>query len=503
MVNALPALICRDGCFVDAQGRQVLLHGINLVNKNPASGYLGDESADTFAAFRNWGFNCVRLGVIWDGLEPAPGVFNESYLQGIDRQVAWARQNDLFVILDMHQDLYSVLFSDGAPQWATLTGDLPHVPGTVWSDAYFSSPAVQAAFDHFWQNASAPDGIGLQDHYALAWQTLARRYASDPAVVGYDLMNEPFPGSAAAPALQLMFQRGASLLKQPGEPGLSFEAMAAQWLTEEGRFAILEQLADPGLFAQVIDVTQPVYGTFERGALMDLYHRLAHTIRQVDRHTILMLETTIGANMGVYSAISPVKVNGTRDPQQAYAPHGYDLVVDTPYNARSGAGRVDLIFNRHGETARQHGWPLWVGEWGAFGSMPDTLPAARQVVRRFEDLGCGDTYWCYEPGIEAFDCFSAVHRPYPERTAGRLERYRYDPASGLFEAAWQEDGRAGAPTIIYLPGWFGFKPASCEIQPSGTFQVEESESGVWVKIPALELNASRSFRALSFASRQE
>lgn len=500
MAHTLPALMTRDGCFIDAFGRQVLLHGINLVNKNPTSGYMGEENFETFASFRKWGFNCVRLGVIWDGLEPRPGVFNESYLQGLDRQVAWARQNDLFVILDMHQDLYSVLFSDGAPRWATLTGDLPHEPGTVWSDAYFSSPAVQAAFDHFWHNAPAPDGVGLQDHYALAWQTLARRYASEPAVVGYDLMNEPFPGSAAAPVLPAMFQQGANLLRGPGEdPGQSLELMAARWLTEEGRFAILEQLADPVLFAQVIDVTQPIYGAFESGALMDLYCRLAQDIRRVDHHTILMLETSIGANMGVYSAISPVAVDGARDPQQAYAPHGYDLVVDTPYNARSGAGRVDLIFNRHAETARQHNWPLWVGEWGAYGRMPNTLPAARQVVRCFEALGCSDAYWCYEPGIEAFDCFAAVHRPYVERVAGRLEHYHYDPASGLFEAAWQENGRTGAPTILYLPGWFGFNPAQCEIQPSGSYQVEESEWGVWVKIPPLDSITSRSFRTTSAA----
>ena len=59
--------------FIDAQGRQIILHGINLVNKNKKVNYLGDESAQDFKVMKEWGFNCIRLGIIWDGLEPDPG----------------------------------------------------------------------------------------------------------------------------------------------------------------------------------------------------------------------------------------------------------------------------------------------------------------------------------------------------------------------------------------------------------------------------------------------
>jgi len=114
-MSVFPSLATHAGQFVDLQGRQVILHGINMVNKDARAGYLGSEDLKTFASFRRWGFNCVRLGVIWDGLEPKPGVFNEAYLQGIDRQIAWAKANDLYVLLDMHQDLYSVLYAVGAP----------------------------------------------------------------------------------------------------------------------------------------------------------------------------------------------------------------------------------------------------------------------------------------------------------------------------------------------------------------------------------------------------
>lgn len=56
------------------------------------------------------------------------------------------------LILDMHQDLYSRKFDNGAPLWATLDDGAEHVTGTIWSDAYLMSPAVQRAFDNFWQN---------------------------------------------------------------------------------------------------------------------------------------------------------------------------------------------------------------------------------------------------------------------------------------------------------------------------------------------------------------
>ena len=54
----------------------------------------------------------------------------------------------------MHQDLYSVLYADGAPKWATLTEGKPHKTGDIWSEAYMLSEAVQNAFDNFWANTS-------------------------------------------------------------------------------------------------------------------------------------------------------------------------------------------------------------------------------------------------------------------------------------------------------------------------------------------------------------
>jgi endoglycosylceramidase len=499
--NAKPYIQPHGPRLVDREGRQVLLHGINLVNKNPAARYLGDEEPETFAAFREWGFNCVRLGVIWDGLEPEPGVYDDEYLAGLDRRIAWARDAGLVVYLDMHQDLYSVLYSDGAPRWATLSEGAPHVTGEVWSDAYFTSPAVQTALDNFWANAPAPDGLGLQDHLARCWALLAARYANEPAVLGYDLLNEPVPGSASARAQALLFERGATLLKEMGtaesEPPV-FDP-AQQWLTPEGRGWLLDLLRDVDLYAQIVDATQPVYAAFELEALMPFYRRVAALLwparspASPSDAKALFLETAIGANMGVYSSIEPIAEPDHLS--QVYAPHGYDLVTDTANLSQASPGRVALIFRRHADTAARLGMPLLVGEWGAYGNVQGTLEVARDVVRQFEALLCSETYWDYQPGIEGFPCFRALHRPYPERVAGILTGYRYDPERDEFTCSWHEPETGGAPTLVYLPDWFWRSGRHVELAPPGDgFAAEPVHGGsgnMLLSLPPLGFAAER------------
>ena len=239
--------------FLDGSGKPLMLHGINVANKSRDQGYVGDFALNDFATIRSWGMNCVRLAIFWDGLEPQPGRFDDAYLDRIAQRVEWAKSQGLYVLLDMHQDLYSVKFSDGAPEWATLDEGKPHTIGAVWSDAYYASPAVQTALDHFWANSPAPDGVGLQDHYARAWQRVAQRFRAEPAVIGYDLMNEPFPGKGASRMLQAVLQRLSELLAvRIGRQAPGSEALFAMQGTPQGRRQIAEWLKDKDLFIAML-----------------------------------------------------------------------------------------------------------------------------------------------------------------------------------------------------------------------------------------------------------
>lgn len=60
---------------------------------------------------------------------------------------------------------------------------------------------MQRAFDNFWDNAEGPDGVPLQTHYGTALATVAAEVADEPSVLGYDTMNEPWPGTDWEPCV--------------------------------------------------------------------------------------------------------------------------------------------------------------------------------------------------------------------------------------------------------------------------------------------------------------
>jgi endoglycosylceramidase len=247
----------RGGLYLtDALGRRLELHGVNLVAKcgggarattaagtpcvGPAQGpslayVLSPAARDPARRFTasdartlaRLGFNTVRLGIIWEGLEPGqPGVAPNdprycgphplgtpfpslgradpydpaevrAYLARSDKIVALLAVAGLRVVIDMHQDAWGSVFSfaggttpwngEGAPPWATCTGEASLTPPTTWGLAY-GDPTVQTAIHHFWANDVRAD---LQGQFARVWQAVARHYRDDPSVIGYEVANEP------------------------------------------------------------------------------------------------------------------------------------------------------------------------------------------------------------------------------------------------------------------------------------------------------------------------
>ncbi|OQX33177.1 MAG: hypothetical protein B0D91_14995 [Oceanospirillales bacterium LUC14_002_19_P2] len=185
--------------ITDDQGRALILHGLNT--SSSAKGHpermpwIGQSDVEREA--RDWGFNFVRFLIFWDAIEPQPGVYDEAYLDKVAERVKWYEDQGMYVLLDMHQDLYAYQFGgDGAPPWATITDGLPAEPQSPWWITYLQ-PGVSRAFDHFWRN-----DYGLQDHYADMWTHVAKRFKDTPNVIGYDLMNEPYGGTYVWPGFE-------------------------------------------------------------------------------------------------------------------------------------------------------------------------------------------------------------------------------------------------------------------------------------------------------------
>ncbi len=202
-------LVTREGgrpAIVDEQDREVLLRGANLNSLGdypqvnlflPPTKPPTEEDWDQMAAH---GFSVVRLVLSWSALEPVRGQLDLGYIERIQAAVAAAADRGMYTVLDMHQDAWSrfvasppdvgcppgtepAIGGDGAPLWATLTdgADTCHPPGNP-----DGAPAVRAAFTAFYENRE-----GIRDAFATTWKALVAVFATEPAVVGYDLLNEP------------------------------------------------------------------------------------------------------------------------------------------------------------------------------------------------------------------------------------------------------------------------------------------------------------------------
>lgn len=458
--------------FVDSVGRIVVLNGINHVVKSPEQGYVYEGDEELFARFREWGINCVRYGIHWDRLEPEPGRIDENYLKELDKRVCWARRNNLMLILDMHQDLYSRKFDNGAPLWATLDDGAEHVTGTIWSDAYLMSPAVQRAFDNFWQNRPAPDGVGLQDHYANVWKVLAGRYADSVSVIGFDIMNEPFMGSRAQTVVDRLVEGCVESLPSGTDQLVSKPDFMRLWLDEDRRKALLELLDDRDLYSSILTRAEAEVRSFEENELSDFYQKVRDAIRSSSSRKILFLEHNYFCNMGMESTFRiPLAEDGLPDSLCAYAPHAYDLVVDTQAAAEPGYERIDYIFGKIAASAAKRRVPVLVGEWGAFynGEQHCRLPALHQM-KHMARLFSGHAYWAWRPGIESQDYFDVVFsRPYPQYVNGELISYTCPSDAEPFVCEWIE-GESSVCTRIYLPD-VALVEGKIHLEPESDFRV--------------------------------
>lgn len=178
---------------VDKEGRMVCLRGVNVAGNAKLPPFIPFEDPSWFDRLSSWGFNMIRLTVFWEAIEPQKGVFDECYLDKVEFLVREAAKRGIYVLIDMHQDLYSrFLGGDGAPEWAFPPDVDPRnnngFGGQFWGLAYFLSSDVKRCFTHFWQSGE------LQEHYIGALTRVAERVADVPFVLGYDIMNEPSAG---------------------------------------------------------------------------------------------------------------------------------------------------------------------------------------------------------------------------------------------------------------------------------------------------------------------
>ncbi len=420
---ALPgpkAPLGHDGTWItDADGRAVILHGVNMVYKLPpyapsAAGFNGPDAA--FLAHH--GFDSVRLGVIYAGVEPRPGRYDDAYLAKIAKTQRALARHRVFSLIDFHQDLYNEKFTgEGFPDWAVLDQGQPTEPLTGFPATYFTSPGENAAWDSLWNDASGPGGLGLQERYAAAWKHVASRFEKQPYVMGYDPLNEPWPGNAYS-----------DCLNTAGCPA------------------------------------------FEQGPLGELEGKVVKAIRKVDREHTVWYEPVVTANSGTtYNTPKP------HDSNVGFNFHDYCLsgTSDPP----CGALEQRTVDNAE-SYIDAHRVPILLSEFGA----TDDVPTIERMVTR-ADAGMISWQWwhycgCSDPttsgpgdtqalvhnarkaptGANVFhEKLHALVRPYPQAVAGTPKEFAYDAGSHTFSLRYSPRAPGGArlpraiKTVVYVP----------------------------------------------------
>lgn len=236
--------------FIAADGKALALKGINLGNWLLPEGYMfkfqnassprliqtainlliGEEEAAKFwKAYRDnyitrddihylksCGFNSVRVPfsyrLLVNGSDPVR-------LEGpgydlLDRVVGWCKDEGLYIILDMHA-----------------------APGGQTGDNIDDSFAYPYLYD-------SPES---QELTCRIWTTLAQRYASEPTVLGYDLLNEPiahyFDVNALNPKLEPLYKKITGEIRKVDRNHIIFLG-GAQW---DSNFKIFGQPFDDKL----------------------------------------------------------------------------------------------------------------------------------------------------------------------------------------------------------------------------------------------------------------
>ncbi len=183
-----------DCTLIDADGHALFLRGINVrEDAKHVPEHLIPLSDAEVALIRKHGFNSVRLLTHWEAVMPADGQVDREYLDDYAAEVDELCGAGLLVIVDMHQDLWGSPFSNGGAEW-TCPEEIRegYEPQSPWWLNY-ASEQVRGCFDRFWA-----DEDGIQDKWLSAWTAVAAAVCHQDLVLGFDLFNEPYPGSALA-----------------------------------------------------------------------------------------------------------------------------------------------------------------------------------------------------------------------------------------------------------------------------------------------------------------
>ena len=452
--------------FIDSEGRERIFNGVNLCEKgwhvdgNPKRQYAFNFDENLIRNLSQLGFNLVRLGLTWDSIEPEPGKYNEENLDKIEKVADLCAKYGIYFFLDMHQDLYSgapQTAGDGAPEWACITDGAKFTPTKlVWAEGYFWGKAVHKAFDNFWADREY-NGIPLQTYFCNMWKHVAERFKDHPALFGFDLLNEPFPGTDGGKVFRKLIMNVAKTV-------ITDKRCKKLWMLRQlvtgNAIKCLEPFNDPSLFRKVTSAGDELIRKFDTGHYSKFINKAAKAVREVTDNGIIIMENSYYSNLGIPYSAPAVNYDGKREEKLCFAPHAYDLMVDTPAYKYASNSRVGSIFDEHRRSQERLNVPLLVGEWGGASEGTDWLFHINYLLDKFDSYHWGQTYWAYYDGLLNDPIMNSLIRTAPVAVCGSIKEYGLDREKDIFTLTYEQDKDYSLPTEIYIHK--AFKNIECD-----------------------------------------
>ncbi len=411
--------------LIDENGRHMLFHGVNVVYKGApwvpnVEGFDPDNSFSEkdVENLADWGANVVRFGVMWPGVEPSKGAVNGTYLDIVGGIVDMLWSRNISTLLDFHQDVLAERFcGEGVPEWFfgdTFDRTFPHplsgdffIPGNTTSPI----PTQDQCARHGWATYQAARAVGkayqwLYEHpesMTVYWNAVAGRFRGHPGVLGYEIINEPWPGDV---------YKDPSLLV-PGEA----DRKVFQGFYEAIASVIRAQDPDAILFFEPLTWDDVRCGFSEVPGGNNFKNR-----------SVLSFHHYSPPNLPAKGSID--RANGWAKSLGCAA---FLTEVDTPT-----IGKHDAPVHSLDEADRQ--WVSWIGwEYKPF----------------FKITGWHTSFYDKHGAVQWDNVLHSVGRTYARAVAGIPTRHVFDPDTGNFVLSFTCNDPQAVTEVFAHPKWYG------------------------------------------------
>jgi endoglycosylceramidase len=393
--SGAPLYRVENSVLRDRQGRQILLRGINIPNDWDQRGpeKVVKPPEETFKFIADSGFNAIRLVIEWYQIEKVKGVYSQEYLELFRKHVQWATEAGLYVIVDMHQDLFGRGFNgDGAPYWACDQSNYDNFHQVEpWIFNYFSEQ-VKNCFDGFWRT------FELRRSHESAARAAAELVSGYDRVLGFDTFNEPSVGNTDFETFERQFL-------------MAFHKEFAKYVGEglKGRAYFFEPAVTFGVAS---DSTMPAPVTTFTGVFAPHYYNTSIEFDHKWDGVVSQVQDAVDKAAGVAKRMK--------------TPWGYGEMGGVKETVNFPEYLFTLYRMLDEQTAGSFMWLYEKGETG------------------FGLIDAATNNW--HPSARAF------LRPAPALTAGTISSIVWDYDNLKFSFSWEENPAAGDSEII-VPEW--------------------------------------------------